>query len=1116
VAHIEIYIGSLIEHHSERRTLLELVKSLHALSADAVIIANAELSGRQIDFILALDQATFVIESKTAHQPLRGGPNGDWQYQSAAGGWKDMANPYRQALGEVNAVRDAMNAFTSGAPYPFGLLVYSPNIPPASSISDDFKVSVIGLDDIASVLQWRKDTHWTLGQWRQFIATHKFKRITRPEAAFDHAIADAESLFTIYHRNFLDTYGSFSADLISYECRNGSSAISLDEAILKAAKGSNIFLTGPSGCGKSLAAYKIGVLALTHGRLPILVSGKHFNGSFGDLIKAEVGLLGILSWAEFLRAQQNLEFPLLIVIDGYNECPQGLSDRFTRGIAAMARRYDASIAITGQVSLNDQSLLVLDTIYLPSPDLATKVAIASRASNYIEPHLSELLRSVSTGLEARLIGEVGATLPAGSSRFVLFDMFARKALGRDATECITALTRLAAYLTENVAFGLSVRELDRYSVSNQIRTAVFEYAHNARFLNTRGDRVTFSHELFQDAFVAESVMRRCASAFDILNALSEPQNRSRQVLIVGAIENDRVLTDVIEGITSSSLLDECAGGACGLLAKNIAQRLLLETLTHVSAEIAQLECVLDKSAMGGVRFNTNDDFQWEPTERARLGAIALRLRDGHEIEKVFAAIGQMDRVITREARRLREDAIALEIAPRHGMFSNVYVFSGSTGVGQICQPIHSGMGRVTKNAETKILEMLRSEDLTNGQLYLLLAMHRATELDAPGIAGALPALINRHWKGAPYHLKLDILMAATFCARDDDKEKKELLKTLQELPPPDHIFLSTSYVEALQSLGGFDDQEQEFLEMAQSDLEEALKDSNNPNMHMRANGAWNQQFDGPYSGAYCQAIGELEPDKKKQLLIMAAKGAGKEDSFSNILIFELAHFNEMSLGPLIFKWIELPPKRCVMPQEAIRNFATAHVALAKLKVDLPPSNVVLVSDSANALMSCGQILYWMNREDLPVDDRRTMCRPMIQQLLRHELGVSASVLSEFYNADLRFSDKGSYSLPGSESIRDCIGTEFPTEVAEISRTCLSNPDIQNGFFDHFEKGRPLEFSQNALGAWGERGDLALLRANANDKRLSFSALSAIEKLEAYLSSPPDSPRPHFSNARTFC
>jgi hypothetical protein len=53
----------------------------------------------------------------------------------------------------------------------------------------------------------------------------------------------------------------------------------------------------------------------------------------------------------------------------------------------------------------------------------------------------------------------------------------------------------------------------------------------------RAARASFGHELFLDAFAAETVIRRAnGNALDILAALHSPRHADRKALIVGAIE----------------------------------------------------------------------------------------------------------------------------------------------------------------------------------------------------------------------------------------------------------------------------------------------------------------------------------------------------------------------------------------------------------------------------------------------------------------------------------------------------------------------------------------------------------------------------------------------------
>ena len=68
---IEIFIGTPIEHASERATLARVVEVLSAKRSPAVILANVNFGGRQIDLAICLDQRVLVVESKGYNSAVR-------------------------------------------------------------------------------------------------------------------------------------------------------------------------------------------------------------------------------------------------------------------------------------------------------------------------------------------------------------------------------------------------------------------------------------------------------------------------------------------------------------------------------------------------------------------------------------------------------------------------------------------------------------------------------------------------------------------------------------------------------------------------------------------------------------------------------------------------------------------------------------------------------------------------------------------------------------------------------------------------------------------------------------------------------------------------------------
>jgi hypothetical protein len=76
---IEIYVGSLIQHGSDRAIFESAIQYLSAKKLPAVALANVNLNGRHIDLVVALEELVLVLEAKGNSTSVRGGANGPWE-----------------------------------------------------------------------------------------------------------------------------------------------------------------------------------------------------------------------------------------------------------------------------------------------------------------------------------------------------------------------------------------------------------------------------------------------------------------------------------------------------------------------------------------------------------------------------------------------------------------------------------------------------------------------------------------------------------------------------------------------------------------------------------------------------------------------------------------------------------------------------------------------------------------------------------------------------------------------------------------------------------------------------------------------------------------------------
>lgn len=172
----------------------------------------------------------------------------------------------------------------------------------------------------------------------------------------------------------------------------------------------------------------------------------------------------------------------------------------------------------------------------------------------------------------------------------------------------------------------------------------------------------------------------------------------------------------------------------------------------------------------------------------------------------------------------------------------------------------------------------------------------------------------------------------------------------------------------------------------------------------------------------------------------------------------------------------------------------AYAALARLRCSLPDHSAEAVSPVDQALLACGQMFYWLNRDDLPLAKRKQNCAEPLAVLARHETGVAAAVMGEFFRSDLIFSE-AARRLLGSEPVVTLLGTVFPEEIAAIYRLALAQPTIQSGYFDFFRIQDLIGKALATLGHFGNAGDIPLLRVWSAHPDFGHAAVDAIRSIE---------------------
>ena len=1107
---MEVRIGARVEHESERSTLREIVRLLEMDGRRTLVFANFEIEGRQIDLLVALDDLALVIEAKGFTRAVRGGENGPWEVHLGSGRWKEFRNPYRQALDAALAVKDAARAFAdTGALRIDAALVFAPGIPPGSeAFQGNSKVSVIGQSRLAAILRMCRRGLWSVDEWRAFADHLRLTRVSSVSAACDHGLAEAEDRLRRYGEMFRQHYGD-PQTLVPFPCESqGVDVPSSGVMGAVAEEGGGILLHGPSGCGKTMLAWASGAAVGERGAVVVIMQGKDFVGSARQLLNHETGLLGMPSAIQLLNDARRLNRSILFVVDGYNECGEDHRRLLTRVIAALAYRYDAGVLVTSQVPLAREGLVNLRKFEVRPPSIETKRAIAEQSAEGKVPSevLEPLLAAVSTGLEARLVAEVGNAVAPGSSRYALFDAFVRERLGAGASDGIRILSMVAAWLSERFAFSLSIRQFDRLMDESGVSTEQRRLVLDRGLLASRGDRVSFPHEMFLDAFAAEAVVRRArGSPEPVLQALSAPLHGTRKDLIIGAIDDDSMLEVLLPRLEDSASIMACLQGRCGSHAKDWAEEHCRGLWPRIRKEAIDLRFRMGPEGHGNVEFDESRLMQWSPCDRAFHGALRGRLAQGLDLEHALDTVGILDRRIAEETVRLHGETGTGMARLRSRMFELSYVHPRRSlrapAMSVVCSNLANAVSQERMERDEGLPGAradgagrdLVGRELSQGQTYLFLTLCRWDGIPASFISRT----IEGQWDRAPYHLRLSLMdCAALRCDAEDEAERERLVGLIEGLLPRCDGLFGSVVLETLQRLGALDDAAQQHREVVRTNVEDCLAHPRDSQRQAEAWGIYSAQFDHPYSDAFCEELAALEDRDRKTLFEMASKGAEGGEFWLGALLLELAALGDPAVGESIARWTGPPPRdNRTFPQGDMHAFVVAHIALARLGCSLPEPRATDEDPAVKALNACGSILYWSNREDLDEGARLQACKSELAVLA--EGGKSAAL--DVLHACEDVSWDSLELLPGSGPIVRSVAVQFPPEVAAISRDALRDIDSQIGYFrtwSRFDQQQIFAFGISVLASFGNGSDRSLLRKSASDEEHGSSAIAALRAIEA--------------------
>ncbi len=1071
-------MGDAIAHASERALLTRLAALLERAGEPYVLLANCQFGGRQIDCILATAHHVSVYEAKATRWPVKGGINGDWARRQADGSFAAYPNGYLQALNAKNALRDAMRV---GGPlgnwYPDARVVFTTGIPAGSELtSGDHKVRVLDSEAL-NLADLEAGSPWPLDRWHEFARHHRLIASSIRQATGTPALQEAHALLARFGDAVQRDYWRDGSRWLAEDAAQEAAIFS---ALLS---GAGAFVSGPSGCGKTLLARRIAAELAAGGTAVLYLSARLYDGSWHALVRREASLLSGAAPASIYRAARDCGAPTAIMLDGINELPD--ADEALRGLRALASRLDARVIVTGQ---GDRPLQLsgLDLVVVDRPTLALKQKIAAARGNLGETAL-EALKAVGSGFEASVIGTIAGKIERNTSRQCLLDMFVREQLGPYARLGALGLRRLAAELHGALAFSVSESSFDELMRAQDVPDPACAAMFKSGLIVRRAGRVSFAHEMLQQACAAHGLciaVQRNPTQWSAL--LDMPLFESVSGDVLSVVESSKAATAILNASTRPALLRAAVLGHHGEIAQAAAEALLDQAYRDCLVEIAGLTLIVIPGERATVDWEPDSLRRWTPQERARLSAIGLEVHTDRGVQRHMDLCRAMDARLDTERLRVFDEAkTAGCLRLRSAAFWLAYYgFGRESGFLYACRALQRSIEEPPKPIPVRFFDV---RELTSGQLHFYLENRYSLvpESQREVFAEQLICCITERFGVEPYHVKQAILNAAGFARTASEEVNDRLVAAVQGLEVPlGDIGTNMAVVDALRFLGAIEDPSDAFRRNVRSELAMATGEPATEQSCELALTLAGAQFDHPYDHIYYEEIEQLSEESRRILYRRALAADTRYCGNLAWIVRQLVAWDDPVDGPRMQQLARLPDPANPMPQEEWSAFVDATRFLGRHSIPLEDHRAD--SDTGRCLILVRGLVH-------AAEDRETgeasasALWPVLESM---PVGDAIGVLGEVQCA-LQESHWSERVVPFAHL--DLVAT-YPRQCLALARAFL-DARTQARYYHRvpFQELGP-QFAFHAIASQGDRSDLDRLRAESLGPH-ARSALDVLKKLD---------------------
>ncbi|WP_406244157.1 hypothetical protein [Streptomyces anulatus] len=840
-------------------------------------------------------------------------------------------------------------------------------------------------------------------------------------------------------------------------------------------QGRHLHLVAPSGFGKTHLLNHVAVALQQRQSFPVVIkAGLYGEDGLETLLDHSLAIYSTARAAELFLGAQALGRPVVLLVDGLNECPANLRSRLVGELNALCLREPVTVVTAAQLPIEAPEPLRGELLRVQAPDTEQRAAILRThgAADPDEAMYALFTTPFELGIAARLTGE----LPRDTGRGVLLDAYVRERLADTAhpTEVRDVLRQWALAMDSRLASSIMEGEAERIAL--RVSSAVAHAAMTSPLVIVERQRVSFVHELYHRLLAAEALVLRTDDNDELVRDLSTPRHADLIEFAVSLATDAGAVRQILAGLPNSGVFKLALQGRLGPLAEEVADAEARRLLADVRRAMAGAAVHFGERH----RYTLTVDAYWGAYENAVFEAVGKALYSRPFLDEVVGVLQATDAAFSRATQaEPQEDYETLPYLIGCALQRIALPERGSLPAAALLTAASSwprDPRRIPSEELIRLAASVESDAYAVGWLACLLV----GLANDPDVVRSAPRLAHTCWDSGAYHVRLAVIGMATYVrSAADDATREEMGEFLRGLKPA-HLGLSSAVVEA-ESLYGLV-QPVETAKSVSARIHAILAEESNPWAPEFAYGIISSQFEDVIAAPYFEAIEGLTLGTRHRLLALAARYSEPIVDAAWILKELIAADQAVAL-PAFTYWATRLDATALSMQDEVASHLLGIAGCARHGYPLPPL-AGHEGPAGDAWQCYGEILWYLSNTELTDGEVERQCASLWQRL---RLDLADAAADPLYWMDLVHDTH-------AREVYQVIVDRFPDRVRTVLEYALAHRDRRIALEDAWAfKNRDQRFIQ-MLASVGDAGTVRRLTVLTDDPKLGRDAVMAIRHL----------------------